>query len=307
LHMTIVSNDPSWWPENDVYRFLSYSIVASSAMVTYDWVLTFGQEVDLVWRKRWSLMTFLYLSVRYIGILYSANMILWNLHTVLLTDKDCSILDQTRTWASVIANVLLCVIMISRLYAMYQRSRKMLIFLVVIFLALTIASVVIIAILNNGTYDYEVIVSGTYQCGESGYQPLLTAVTWMLGTVWEVLALCLAAWIAVKHFRELQPTGWAVGNCLTVLIKSHVLYFSGFTAAACLILAYSLSPKLWNALVYGFLQIASFAQMFVLGPRLILSIRDYHAELVENSDVGTSMTTIAFQERVLVTAGDDVV
>ncbi|OAX33503.1 hypothetical protein K503DRAFT_518714 [Rhizopogon vinicolor AM-OR11-026] len=89
--MTIVSNDPSWWPENDVYRFLSYSIVASSAMVTYDWVLTFGQEVDLVWRKRWSLMTFLYLSVRYIGILYSANMILWNLHTVLLTDKAVSL------------------------------------------------------------------------------------------------------------------------------------------------------------------------------------------------------------------------
>ncbi|OAX36649.1 hypothetical protein K503DRAFT_287440 [Rhizopogon vinicolor AM-OR11-026] len=74
--MTIVSNDPSWWPEIDTHRFFSYFLVASSAMVTYDWVLTFGQEVDLVWRKRWSLMTLLYLSVRYIGILYSANMIL---------------------------------------------------------------------------------------------------------------------------------------------------------------------------------------------------------------------------------------
>ncbi|OAX30844.1 hypothetical protein K503DRAFT_806657 [Rhizopogon vinicolor AM-OR11-026] len=191
---------------------------------------------------------------------------------------------------------------------MYQRSRKMLIFLVVIFLALTIASVVIVAILNNGTSDYEVIVSGTYQCGESGHQPLLTAVTWMLGTVWEVLALCLAAWIAVKHFRELQPTGWTVGSCLTALIKSHVLYFSGFAATSCLMLAYTLSPNIWNALVYdSFLQIASFAQMFVLGPRLILSVRDYHAELVGNFDVGTNMTTIAFQERVLVTTDSDVV
>jgi hypothetical protein len=51
----------------------------------------------------------------------------------------------------------------------------------------------------------------------------------MLGTVWEVLALCLAAWITAKHFRELRrrPTGWDIGDCLMVLIKSHVFYFMG--------------------------------------------------------------------------------
>jgi hypothetical protein len=37
--------------------------------------------------------------------------------------------------------------------------------------------------------------------------------------------------------------------------------------------------------------------MFVLGPRLILSVREYHAEFLENSDVGSGMTAIAFQER----------
>ena len=39
--------------------------------------------------------------------------------------------------------------------------------------------------------------------------------------------------------------------------------------------------------------------MFVLGPRLILSIREYHAELVANSESNAriSMTVIAFQER----------
>jgi hypothetical protein len=39
--------------------------------------------------------------------------------------------------------------------------------------------------------------------------------------------------------------------------------------------------------------------MFVLGPRLILSVREYNAKLVANSDEGTAMTTIAFGERVL--------
>ncbi|OAX35733.1 hypothetical protein K503DRAFT_773171, partial [Rhizopogon vinicolor AM-OR11-026] len=66
-----ISDDPAWWPTINVERILSYSIAASIALVVYDWVLTLGQEVEFVWMQRWSFMTVLYLSVRYIGIPYS--------------------------------------------------------------------------------------------------------------------------------------------------------------------------------------------------------------------------------------------
>jgi hypothetical protein len=46
--------------------------------------------------------------------------------------------------------------------------------------------------------------------------------------------------------------------------------------------------------------------MFVLGPRLILSIREYHAKLVVDSDAATGMTSIAFQERVYVSTSSSV-
>ncbi|OAX32959.1 hypothetical protein K503DRAFT_776119 [Rhizopogon vinicolor AM-OR11-026] len=69
--MTWISDDPSWWPIMNVQRVLSYPVVASIALVVYDWALIFGQEFELVWMKRWSLMKVLYLSVRYIGIPYS--------------------------------------------------------------------------------------------------------------------------------------------------------------------------------------------------------------------------------------------
>jgi hypothetical protein len=49
---------------------------------------------------------------------------------------------------------------------------------------------------------------------------------------------------------------------------------------------------------YGLLQLLQVVQMFVLGPRLILGIREYHAKLVADSDAATGMTSIAFQERV---------
>ena len=58
----------------------------------------------------------------------------------------------------------------------------------------------------------------------------LGPITWILGTAWEVVALCFAIWIAVKHFKELQrsSTGWTVGDCFMVLMKTHVFYFASW-------------------------------------------------------------------------------
>ena len=45
----------------------------------------------------------------------------------------------------------------------------------------------------------------------------------------------------------------------------------------------------------GFLQISKMVQMFVLGPHLILSVREYNVKLVADSDEGTKMDTIVFR------------
>jgi hypothetical protein len=47
-------------------------------------------------------------------------------------------------------------------------------------------------------------------------------------------------------------------------------------------------------------------QMFVLGPRLILGVREYHARLVARSDEGTGIASIVFQERIQITTGGGV-
>ncbi|KIK31407.1 hypothetical protein CY34DRAFT_19962 [Suillus luteus UH-Slu-Lm8-n1] len=85
-NMTFVSNDPSWWPYIDSQVFFSYWIVVAGVVVAYDWVLTVGQEIELIWRQRWSLMTVLYLIIRYIGIPYSVVNVLAFMPLVSLTD-----------------------------------------------------------------------------------------------------------------------------------------------------------------------------------------------------------------------------
>ncbi|KAG1797249.1 hypothetical protein EV424DRAFT_1442395 [Suillus variegatus] len=49
-----------------------------------------------------------------------------------------------------------------------------------------------------------------------------------------------------------------------------------------------------------------YSMMFVLGPRLILSVREYHAKLVTYSDAETSMNSIVFQEHVHVSTSSTV-
>ncbi|KAG1784707.1 uncharacterized protein HD556DRAFT_1451453 [Suillus plorans] len=48
-NITSVSNDPSDWPYISSEFFFSYWTVATGVVVIYDWVLTLGQEIELIW------------------------------------------------------------------------------------------------------------------------------------------------------------------------------------------------------------------------------------------------------------------
>ncbi|KAG1897747.1 uncharacterized protein F5891DRAFT_1279955 [Suillus fuscotomentosus] len=301
-NMTYVSNDPSYWPYISAIIGVNHYTVAAAIVVVYDWVLTLGQEIELIWRQRWSLMTVLYLIVHtlYWNTIFSCQCSVY--YAIGIADR-CRVIGIFGANARVFTNweslgaitfyvanainvalaAMLGVIMIARLHAMYQGSRAVLMFLVIIFLAVNIACGVMVAIgLNDGVAE-ERILSGIHMCGVEygGDEQLLISIIWILNTVWEVLALCLSVWVAVKHFRELRrlgpSTGSAIGDCFRVLVQSHVLYFASFVGVSCLQLV-DLSPEIANSnsigaqILVGTLEILSVVQMFVLGPRLILSV-----------------------------------
>ncbi|KAG1803926.1 uncharacterized protein HD556DRAFT_617311 [Suillus plorans] len=191
---------------------------------------------------------------------------------------------------------------------MYQRSNKMLSFLVVIFVAITMACVVIAIVAVNHISEGETILFGTYQCiiVLDDDVALLIAMIWTLTAAWEILALCLAVWIVAKHFCELRqmPTGRGIiGDSFTVLIQTHLIYFASFFTVSCLSFMASLME---TETYYGLRQIFLIVQMFVLAPRLIFNVRKFHAKLMASSDEGTSMASIAFQERIRVSTSGNV-
>lgn len=186
---------------------------------------------------------------------------------------------------------MLDVIVIVRLHAMY-RSRKVLVFLVIVFMTVTIACGLVSGIVGRDfSYD-EFILSGTYQCVSEVSQPsdsLIMGTTWIFYMAWAILGMSLAAWAAFRHFREIKQ--WTAKDRLTALVKSHMIYFTILATACCLSLGL-LSPKIPSFLsmkgdiYYGVIEIILFVQMFLLGPYLILSIRKYNNDLTATSDAG---------------------
>jgi hypothetical protein len=272
-------------------------------VIVYDWALTFGQEFELVLSKRWSFMTILYICVRCIGLLFSVISILWNFPTISVTDVGCIILWYIQAWIPIVINVVLGVIMIARINAMYRGSKKLLIFLVIALLACTINSVVLMVIGSRGVSTQEAVLSGYHICiiEFDTYTINLNYESVIPTTVWEIFAFFLAVWNVIRLVRELRrsPTS-TIGEYLRILIKSHAFYFLAFAAVACFSLG-ALSPSITNspsagsAVYSGVWSIADALQMFILGSRLILSIRGFHAKVMASTDEGIGMASIAFR------------
>ncbi|KAG2357152.1 hypothetical protein BDR07DRAFT_1421248 [Suillus spraguei] len=273
-------------------------------------------------------MTVLYICVRYIGILSLRTTSILSILPVLITDVVSTINWYIWTWNPVIVNAILGVVMIARINAMYQGSKKLFIFLVVTLLACTITpelwwllkTWVFQAQETHGQLPEEAVLSGYYTCITYGETNPSLNYEWLTPIlVWEILALFLVVWNVVMHFRKLRrsQTGSSIGDCLTMLIESHAFYFLAFATVASLrlgslsnatvrrhvtgicscplIISIQNTTSIWNAVYSGIWSIAQVLQMFVLGPRLILSIREYYAKISDRADGGIGMTSIAFQ------------
>ncbi|KAG2032812.1 hypothetical protein BDR03DRAFT_739248 [Suillus americanus] len=296
----------------------SYFVAASSTVVIYDWALTFKQEFELILSKCRTFMTVIYVCLRCIGILFAVISILWNSPTVSITDVVRVILWYIQAWIPIVANAMLGVIMIARIYAMHQKSKKLLIFLIVTLLACTITSGVLMVIGTRGVSTQETTLSAGYNICiikfdtstiNLDYESLLST------AAWEILALSLAVWIVIPQLRQ-SLTGSTIRSggfegCYRILIESHAFYFLAFAAVACFQLG-ALSPNITNslsdgsAIYFGVWSIADALQMFVLGPRLILSVRQYPHTKEARAGGETGLTYMAFCDNEYELTGGDV-
>ncbi|KAF9219963.1 hypothetical protein BS17DRAFT_364580 [Gyrodon lividus] len=96
---------------------IGFCQVAGAAALFYDYLLGLGSEVDLIWTKKWNLVTLLYAVVRYLsflllidGAFYTGN-VNW-------TAQVSLVWYQIRIWGMYIYRIAMDVIMMKRIWAL---------------------------------------------------------------------------------------------------------------------------------------------------------------------------------------------
>ncbi|KLO20768.1 hypothetical protein SCHPADRAFT_21269 [Schizopora paradoxa] len=113
-------------------RTNNYAQLASLAIVFYDYILTFDDEINLVWRQSWSIGKALFFLNRYSGIFALAfNSSISTIHCPII----CFHWVRYQVGSSIIAFWLVDLILALRVWALWARSKWLLLFLCLLFAA----------------------------------------------------------------------------------------------------------------------------------------------------------------------------
>ncbi|KAF9020582.1 hypothetical protein BDP27DRAFT_1411696 [Rhodocollybia butyracea] len=217
-------------------QIMVYAQVAMLALLTYDYILSLGQEVAYIWASNWGSVKVLYFFSRYSPFIDTILAIEEKLnHRV-----DSASCNRTMTFNTVFTSLGIGIsdlILIVRTYAMYQRSRTVLIILLVLWVAVLAVGVVAASRWSTSdtvAFSESITLSGGSSCfligenkaGVVSYISLLLAETVLvMFTVW-------------NGFRESQsyPQHGFFGATQSVLIT---FYRDAITLGNVLVTAYA--------------------------------------------------------------------
>ncbi|KAF8125267.1 hypothetical protein EV363DRAFT_1586406 [Boletus edulis] len=255
----------------ETFQLLDYMLVAGTAIVCYDYILTFPREVELIWMKPWSRMSTLFVMLRYVGL------------ALAILSGICTVVFHITQWTKLIYIIVADVIMIIRVSAMFtgarpERIRRILFFL---YAMVTVDTIVFSAIWygpHSGFSVKPVVINDGTAC-QAIYtrSEIPSAYDTIPRGLFDILLLALAIYRFTKHCNETRNTmgRQKVNKYMMLLLEHSVLYFVlNFSYTAFNISTYIPSaPVLYLVLITAYQNTIP----FMIYPRLVLSMRDQRA------------------------------
>ncbi|KDQ60217.1 hypothetical protein JAAARDRAFT_32592 [Jaapia argillacea MUCL 33604] len=241
--------------------------LAAALIVVYDHVTTFDQEVELIWRRRWSISKILFLMIRYFGnaVIIAVFGIFFSEASTAEISKGLLIFQGA---ASTLIVWLVQILMQFRIYALYDRSRLISILLLSCFF---IQAVVIAVFLVFDFRELEVTATPApaIKFCTIARAPSFLYGLWIPIMTFESILFALALYKSACRFRSTVPDGWTGVSLLDVMIRDSVLYF--FVTFA----AYLMNAVVWFALPPEWIEITeafSISLTCIMGCHLLLNL-----------------------------------
>ncbi|KAG2137570.1 uncharacterized protein EDB93DRAFT_757852 [Suillus bovinus] len=240
-------------------------------------VLQFEKEVTFVWERPWSMMTYLYLAVRYLGILVAMISALWG-GLLYMPEAVSYAMFLLMQWGFSVYFCVAEVILIWRLYALYNQSKVLLYVLLGFFLpivALYIAVDVFLWSRPSAISMQEIITPNIKYCTAFFHIGPMPAVYTAIPVIcYDIFLAVLAIFALGKHLKERKELQMKPNAYVVVIVRYHVIYFVLNLANRIFIaILWAHLPTVVTNLILMFNDIAP----FIIVPRLIISIWETHA------------------------------
>jgi len=275
-------------PDNIVYLSniagVKYALVGAFIWLVYDYVLCLGLEIKYVWFAPWAMPKLLYIWTRYFGLLLMALMV-----TTFMTSnrnpKLCVGFFNLETWGSVWMMGTVSCILLLRIYAMYERSRRVAIFSIVIYVGQIITACAILGTQVVTMYTPPQPLSDFNVSGcITGDSPPALVTYWIARLAFDSLLLLMVGYKMTHRYVSYNTT-----DLLDIMIKDNVSTFIFiFCVQSINLFTYRLAPSELAAVALPF----SIATDTIMSTRLILHIREAFFGPAEDAERSVDNKTI---------------
>ncbi|KAF8556921.1 hypothetical protein OG21DRAFT_507966 [Imleria badia] len=261
--------------------------------VTYDYVLTFSREVDYVWHRSWTLVSTMFVLIRYVGLCFAIVASLDGSAFVpgFASVKVSTALSLMSYWLCPIFLAATDFVMILRVYALWNRARWILNILLLIYVPQIISFLIVQGIYDNPNAYLKVGVVQLTSTGSSKYYCTVTTSTasiavflptiysliprFVMGVTLLLLAVIQTCKQSLQMYRATKR--WQPNRYMQQLVKDGIIYFL-------MNLHYNFVPV--ESEIYTtnktaiflqlFINLLSYITLFPVMPRFIISIRELY-------------------------------
>ncbi|KAL4082041.1 hypothetical protein V8B97DRAFT_155978 [Scleroderma yunnanense] len=267
----MTTQTPSMPPQLNIYACVT---VVAYTLLSYDYALTIAQEIEVFWqrpKRSWTFALFLSIDMSP-SLVMCHNSYICSCHQKLDWTIVCDSLDWVSQIVVIVIQITGGVIMTIRVYTIYQNSRPVLIFLVVLMFVGTIVGCWAISSTSSASSGPMALLpplTGNVECLSGAYrsseQAVYQAAAWTGQLVFDFVVFLLTL------IRSLQIRKERSQSIIDIFLRDGSLYFAvmcGANIANIIILL--IAPNSLKALVSSFVSVVS----ATLISRLMLNIRD---------------------------------
>ncbi|KAH9926547.1 uncharacterized protein BXZ73DRAFT_90875 [Epithele typhae] len=242
-------------------RDLSYSEVACVAILTWDVLIMFSEEVEHIWRRTWAPGKVLYLIARYLPWLVQLALLAINVNGttgLFFTPAQCG---QWQIVQGVLLQLIVTtvdVILITRVLALYNRNRILVYSLGALFLAELASLCYILAVVTPRlTYNDECYVTSS---------PPIFQYFWIISLAFETVLFVLT----IGKFIDAVRQGWGKGPVMQQFVADGTW---AYTLIFVVMLINMMLYKLVRSTLTGICYTRADRARALQGSRLILNPR----------------------------------